>query len=89
MIALQDNMHDILDCYNATITEDSGREMEPYDYAKVVDATVNDHAETVVKNKFAPSIRLKMRNVARGPRSLPLPVPWLGTGCHPPARQQS
>eukprot|EP01048_Picozoa_sp_COSAG05_P004019 COSAG05_NODE_202_length_14312_cov_7.897629_3_plen_939_part_00 len=55
-VALQENMQDIVNCHNAVLADDYGKDMSMYDMAKPMSATVNDHAETVVSKKFAPFI---------------------------------
>eukprot|EP01045_Picozoa_sp_COSAG04_P008539 COSAG04_NODE_475_length_13749_cov_11.148498_3_plen_583_part_00 len=53
--ALVNSFDDIVSCYNVVNADcEDGEQMSMYDIARVVGFTCNDHAESVVKNRFAP-----------------------------------
>ena len=58
MRAIKENMSDIVSATNTiNVGEDGFEQMEMYHHAMVVGATVNDHAESVVKNKYVPFLQ--------------------------------
>jgi len=61
--ALLDSMDDVVGSYNAICAEETGEDMSQYDIAKLIGYCCNDHAESVVANKFAPAIKKIMELV--------------------------
>ena len=80
--ALMDSMEDILTCYN-TICAPESEEMTMYDIARIIGFCVNDHAESVVKNQFAPALQ-KIIEAANGTeQEVALTRLWLWSGVPP------
>ena len=53
-LAIQELLQDCVDCFNAVLAPEYGREISVYDLVKTFGNSVNDHGETVIGNKFLP-----------------------------------
>lgn len=74
--ALLDSMDDVVGSYNAICAEETGEDMSQYDIAKLIGYCCNDHAESVVANKFAPAIK-KIMELVNGTKGEVLAVQLL------------
>jgi len=56
-VALVELLNDCIECFNAVYAEDYGEELTLFHICKGIGYACNDHAETVVGNKFLPYVR--------------------------------
>ena len=68
IVGIMELMSDCVDAYNAIFGEEKGELLYLSDLARNMLATINDHAETVVKNKFVPEMRKLVKEAEKKER---------------------